>query len=306
MVKKQFKRMRVKEGPDYTYLGMQITRRGDDVVVSMTEYESKILEEWKKMAQWKTDRKAVTPSTADLFIDDSSSPLCDAEKAAHFHTGVAKLLYLSKRTRIDLLTTTSVSAGKVQEPRILNWDVLDRLYAYLNGNRDLTIVFKGGVPLVIDMYGDAAYMVHNDLMSRSGMIALVNGGCFATLSCKQKFIVKSSTEAEFMTMSEVASMALYVNEFMKFQMENPPVITMYQDNQSVIALLKANNCGLKGSKHIKVRYFFVKQHIESGEIKIMWCGTKDMLADLMTKPLLGQLFKDMIARLLVPTLKIRA
>ena len=70
------------------------------------------------------------------------------------------------------------------------------------------------------------------------------------------------------------------------------------DNQSVLALLKANHAGVKGTKHLKVRYFFIRQHVLSEEIELVWCKTKDMLADIFTKPVTGQLFKDMIARIL--------
>ena len=130
-------------------------------------------------------------------------------------------------------------------------------------------------------------------LSRTGVAAFINGGPVATISQAQKLTTKSTCGAEFITLTEAAAWALFIREFLLYQGDTVPCITLYCDNQSVIDLLKANHCGIKGTKHLKVRYFFVRQHIESGEIVVKWCPTEDMVADIMTKQLTGQLFKDM-------------
>ena len=57
-----------------------------------------------------------------------------------------------------MLTVISVLAGRVREPRLSDLKRLDRVYRYLNGNRNLCIVFKGNVKLCIEVYADAAFM----------------------------------------------------------------------------------------------------------------------------------------------------
>jgi len=63
----------------------------------------------------------------------------------------------------------------------------------------------------------------------------------------------------------------------------------------MISLLRAGtngrrSCGQK-SRHIDIRYFFIKDRIDSGNIKVVYCPTEEMLADFFTKPLQGALFR---------------
>ena len=66
---------------------------------------------------------------------------------------------------------------------------------------------------------------------------------------------------------------------------------MYQDNKSAI-LIEMNgkfSCS-KRTKHINVRYFFIKDRIQNGELNIEYCHTKEMVVDFFTKPLQGAQF----------------
>ena len=135
-------------------------------------------------------------------------------------------------------------------------------------------------------------MCHTDMTSRTGMVILANGGVIATNSSKQKFVTKSSTEAELVSLCDAGSMALYLRQFLELQGMKVPPIVLYQDNKSVMELLSANHHGVRGSKHIQVRYFFVRQHMTTGELIVQWIPTAQMFADIMTKPLIGQLFRN--------------
>jgi hypothetical protein len=66
---------------------------------------------------------------------------------------------------------------------------------------------------------------------------------------------------------------------------------LHQDNKAAI-LLQENGVlsREKKSRHVDIKYFFIKDRIEKGDIEIEFCGTDDMIADYMTKPLQGQLF----------------
>ena len=67
--------------------------------------------------------------------------------------------------------------------------------------------------------------------------------------------------------------------------------TLFQDNQSTILMLKNGRNSCTGnSRHINIRYFFVKDRIENEEVKVEYCPSEDMLADFFTKALQGKLF----------------
>jgi hypothetical protein len=69
---------------------------------------------------------------------------------------------------------------------------------------------------------------------------------------------------------------------------------VFQDNMSAL-LLEKNGCILssKQTKHIKAKYFLIKDYYDAGEIDVKFCPTNDMWADVLTKPLQGQKFRDM-------------
>jgi len=68
--------------------------------------------------------------------------------------------------------------------------------------------------------------------------------------------------------------------------------TLFEDNQSEIRMLKNGRNSCTGnSRHIHIRYFFVKDRVDKGEIKVEYCPTEQMLADFYTKPLQGSLFR---------------
>ena len=73
---------------------------------------------------------------------------------------------------------------------------------------------------------------------------------------------------------------------------------IFQDNKSTIALVKKAKPASKKTRHINIRYFFIKDGVESGEIKVTYCPTEKMVADLLTKPIMGELFTKLRKMLL--------
>ena len=138
---------------------------------------------------------------------------------------------------------------------------------------------------------DAAYAVNTDMRSQTrGAISLGLEVLHAKCS-KQKLNVKSSTEAELVGTSEYIPYNLWLTLFMSEQGYKIKDNILYQDNKSTMLMLKNGRNSCTGnSRHINIRYFFVKDRIDKGELRIEHCPSTDMLADFFTKPLQGQLF----------------
>lgn len=85
-------------------------------------------------------------------------------------------------------------------------------------------------------------------------------------------------------------MILGASAFLQSQGEAVDTPVIYQDNQSTIALINRGKSPSSRSKHIHVRYFWLKERIQNGELTITYCPTDDMVADLLTKPLQGSKF----------------
>ena len=119
------------------------------------------------------------------------------------------------------------------------------------------------------------------------------------LSRTAKLIVtKSSTEAELVALSDNLSQVIWTRDFLADQGYHMAAARVYQDNMSTIALAEKGRSTAERTRHINIRYFFVKDRVEAGEIKIEYCPTKDMLADVLTKPLQGNNFCELRDQLL--------
>ena len=106
----------------------------------------------------------------------------------------------------------------------------------------------------------------------------------------------SSTEAEYIALSEAVKEALWMKRLLEdFNQHVPPPIRIYEDNQNCIRLLK-NERSTQRTKHIDVKYNFVRDLYNSKELDVMYCPSQFMIADLLTKPLeavkIRQLSKD--------------
>ena len=100
-----------------------------------------------------------------------------------------------------------------------------------------------------------------------------------------------------MCLSDGVALASYCNEFLKHQGVNFTPELM-QDNMSTIKLAEKGRSTSDRTRHIKIRYYFVNQFIENGEMKIRYCPTDDMVADILTKPLQGDKFTTLARKLL--------
>ncbi len=109
-------------------------------------------------------------------------------------------------------------------------------------------------------------------------------------SSKQTIVAKSSTEAEMIAVSDHAGELTAQNEFYIHQCgSNRPAI-LFQDNQSTIRLLKNGKSSSDRTKHIKIRYFWLKDRVDVKDILVEYMPTEEMIADILTKPLQGDLF----------------
>ena len=117
-------------------------------------------------------------------------------------------------------------------------------------------------------------------------------------SSGQKINTKSSAESELVGLSDSTGQVVWTRNFLIEQgyVLGPAVI--YQDNQSTMALLKNGKSNSDRTRHIAIRFFFVSDRVNNNEIKLEYLETGDMLADILTKPLQGELFRKLRDRLL--------
>ena len=164
LIEKEFIDIKVKEGSEFTYLGMSIKRYDNgSISVDMRAYIESILKEWSD----KEYRDYAMPADEDLFdVDDASKP---SKKEKLFHRVVAQLLYLCKRGRPDVALTVNFLCTRVKNPTEQDESKLVRLLGYLGGtiNR-LRIISKDGKMEHVEAHIDASFSAHPDGKGQSG------------------------------------------------------------------------------------------------------------------------------------------
>ena len=287
-------KMTPSRGKIHDYLGITLdyTIPGK-VKMYMKEYVLSMVKDFPYYDEVKKLKPVATPAAEHLFeVNKKSDKICK-QKAEEFHTTVAKGLFLCKRTRPDLQPTIPFLCTRVQSPDVDDWKKLLRMLKYLEKFKDLELTLEAdptGV-LVCRWYPDAAFAVHPDMKSHTGAILSVGKGAVNTVSAKQKLNTKSSTEAELVGADDVVMKALWTRYFLQEQGYESQTI-IYQDNKSAI-LLEENGTQSSGSRtrHINIRYFFIKDCVDKKLLTIEYCPTDDMIGDFPSKPLQGKKFK---------------
>ena len=270
------------------FLGMRIARENDGSInINMDKYT-------KEAVVWSNvNGTSKTPHDGNLFKIDESSPMLKESESKKFHSGVAKLLYLAKRVRPEILVSISFLSSRVLHSTVEDESKLRKVFKYLNNNEKISINYTGGGNNQIIAYGDAAYLVHQDCESRTGTVLMMNDGIILGRSSKQKLISKSSTEAELIANAETMTDIVICMNFLDNQEITQNSIKCYTDNVSITHILKKYTNQYRNTKHINHKYFYTKQFIDTGQVELLWKSNSYIIADLLTKPVLGSLFKEL-------------
>ena len=225
-------------------------------------------------------------------MEIGQSKLLGKVQADEFHTYVAKCLFLCKQARPDVQPTTAVLATRVQKPTEQDRQKLIRLLKYLNGTRKYCLTLSADNLRVIKWYVDASFAVHPDFNSHTGATMMMGTGAIQSASMKQKLNTRSSTEAEIVGVDDLAPKIFWTKLFLEAQGYQVEKNILYQDNKSSI-LLETNGRKSAGkrSRALNIRYFFITDQVEKGNVVVEHCPTDVMVADFMTKPLQGAKFR---------------
>ena len=278
----------VAHGPLLNYLGMCIDMSvSGEARITMGGYAREIVSISGVQGTSKS------PATDTLFTTREDAASVTEHTRVWFHKVVAMVLYLAKRTKPECLTAVSYLATRVNRCTVDDVEKLQRLVRYVHATRDDGVVLRPGVMgVTVRLYVDASYGVHIDGKSHTGScIVLGDVGAVHCRSSKQLIVTKSSTEAELVGLSDSANQAIHIRSFLLGQGYNMGPIIVYQDNQSCIALVQRGRSGAERTRHIHIRYFWLKERVDTGEVRVEYLRSEEMYANVLTKPLQGAQFK---------------
>jgi hypothetical protein len=296
-LKRAYPDIAVHRGRTLNYVGMLFDHSTAGVCrVTMPNFVRELLDEVSDIRG-----TSGTPATATLFEVSGSADhgvMLPEERRKRFHSLVAKLLYLAKRCRPDLLTSVAFLTTRVLAATAADWDKLTRVVRYIRGTASMGIVLRADLPIRVHAYVDASYAVHADMRSHTGALITLGAGPVFASSSRQRLNTKSSTEAELVALSDALGQIIWTRNFLLGLGLNTPAVRVAQDNEATIALVRNGRSNSSRTRHIATRYFFVADRVATGEVQVYHLRTEDMIADILTKPMAIALFRALRAGLL--------
>jgi hypothetical protein len=285
-------------GKVHDYLGMTLDfSNPGEVTVTMIDYIKSVLHYAPKEMRG----SAATPAANHLLEVNQVDPVLLGKENADIYVHIVmQLLYLSQRARPNVRTAVSFLCGRMTKLDADDYKKLTRVMKYLDCTVDMPLVLAADNTGKVWWWVDASYAVHVDMKSHTGGTMSLGKGSLYSMSNKQKLVTRSSTEAEVVGAHDVMPQLIWTSHFLDRQGFHIDETILYQDNTRAILMLEKNgrSSSTKRTRHMNIRYFFLKDQVDSKRVKIEHCPTAEMLANYFTKPLQGLQFRKLRNRIM--------
>jgi hypothetical protein len=233
-------------------------------------------------------KPASTPMQQGLILTMAHTPKTTAEWAqmrdTPYREAVGSLMYAALGTRPDIAFAVQSVSRYSTKFGPSHWNAVKRIFQYLRGTRDFWLTY-GHANTALTGYADADGSMADDRHAISGYAYIIHGGAVSWSAKRQQIVSLSTTESEYVAAAHAAKEAKWLRSLIQqlFNVEMAPT-TLFSDNQSAIALAKDHQYHAR-TKHIDIRYHFIRWIIDQGVLRLVYCPTDDMIADALTKAL---------------------
>lgn len=261
------------------FLGIEVLQTADGIFIGQKKYVQEVLERFG-MENCNSVKNPMVPGCK--LVKDADGIRVDN---TFFKQLVGSLMYLTA-TRPDIMFIVSLISRYMECPTELHLEAAKRLLRYLKGTADFGLFYKRGRQQELIAYTDSDYAGDmDDRKSTSGYVFMMGSGAVSWSSKKQPVVTLSTTEAEFISAASCACQAIWLRRILEtLSHAQKTSTTVFCDNCSTIKLSK--NPVMHGrSKHIDVRFHFLRELTRDGIVELIHCQSQEQAADIMTKPL---------------------
>jgi hypothetical protein len=201
---------------------------------------------------------------------------------------------VSEWTRPDLSFPVRFLSRKLGKATSRDMKYLKRLVRFMHITKHRSLTFTKHLHSShILTYTDSDWANDTDRKSQSGFLLYVFGNLCAWKSAKQDSVALSTHNAEYVALSEGAREAIYFKQLLGEVTDTDYEIYMRCDNKGAIKNAESE-LQHKKAKHIDIKYHFIKDEIEKGNINVKYIRYEDNPADIMTKPILPHTYKKLV------------
>ncbi|KAJ9542154.1 hypothetical protein OSB04_028660 [Centaurea solstitialis] len=260
------------------FLGIQVKQNPDGIIINQSKYIKDMLKKFKM-----SDCSPIkTPMpTGNLLGPDLAGKSVDQKI---YRSMIGSLLYLTA-TRPDIMFATCFCARFQANPKESHLAAVKRILQYLKGTPELGLWYPKDSSFELISFTNTDYGgCKLDRKSTSGSCQFLVDKLVSWTSKKQNCVSTSTAEAEYVATTSCCSQVLWMKTQLidyGYKLKRVPI---YCDSESAIAI-KSNPVQHSKTKHIDIRYDFIKDNVEKGNIEMFFVQTDFQLADLFTKPL---------------------
>lgn len=264
------------------FLGIEVIQRKAGLFICQRRYAQAILARFN-MADCNSVRNPIVPGT-NLSKDEEGTRI----DAMQYRQAVCCLMYLTV-TRPDLMFGVSLISRFMVDPKESHWSATKRLLRYVKGTTEHGIFYRTGernTSLIAYIDSNYAGDLH-DGRKTSGLVLKIGSGAISWASKKQPIVSLSTTEAEYIAAASCACQCIWIRGILDqlgTEEQEATSTLILCDNSSTIQLSK-NPVFHGKSKHIAVRFHFLRDLVRDEVVKLSYCKSEDQIADIMTKPL---------------------
>ncbi|KAJ9545388.1 LOW QUALITY PROTEIN: hypothetical protein OSB04_025095 [Centaurea solstitialis] len=272
------------------FLGLHVKQLSAGIFINQAKYIKDILKKYN-LENAKIMKTPMSPSCA---LD--SDPDGIAVDVTTYRGMIGSLMYLTA-SRPDIMFSTCLCARYQSKPKVSHLKAVKRIFRYLKGTVNLGLWYPKGSGYELTGYTDADHGgCKLDRKSTSGHIQFLGDKLVSWASKKQNCVSLSTAEAEYVAAASCCSQIIWMRTQLRdygFKFDKIPI---YCDSKSAIAI-SCNPVQHTKTKHIDIRYHFIKDHVEKGTIELYFVNTEFQLADLFTKALDEKRFNFLITKL---------
>jgi hypothetical protein len=277
-------------------LGMRITinNNNNTICIDQNNYINVKLKQFQ-MNQCRT--LSVPGETLKMKKSDDNN---DYKYINDFRMKVGSLIYAAISTRPDITHAVNIASRYMSNPDQTHMNAVNKILRYLNESNNYGLMYKDNEininnnndnELTIFGYCDADWGGDiNDRTSTTGYCTFIDDNLISWNTKKQQTVAISTAEAEYMAAVEVTKELLWLKQLLNelnYEIKLP--IKIYIDNLSAIYIAQ-HDVQHDRTKHIDIKYHFIKQYVEEKIIELEWISTEKQLADIFTKALGKNLF----------------
>ncbi|GJX02404.1 retrovirus-related pol polyprotein from transposon TNT 1-94 [Tanacetum coccineum] len=271
------------------FLGLQVHQSPRGIFISQSQYAIELL---KKHGLDECVSMSTPMATERLDADLQGTPTDQTT----YRRMIGGLMYLTA-SRPDIAFATFVCARYQARPTVKHLKEVKRIFRYLRQSYNMGLWYPKDSGFELIAYSDADHAgCKDDCKSTSGGLQFLGGKLVSWSSKKQDCTAMSTAEAEYVSLSACCAQVIWMRTQLLDYGFKYNRIPMYCDSKSAIAI-SCNPVQHSKTKHIDIRYHFIKEHVERGTVEIYFVGTEYQLADLFTKALPKERFEYLVHRI---------